>query len=247
MLQTSFPENKRVKIDDLLERITKSQDNISPLSLLNLSRSPSNRNSQRLKGLITNAGKMPKLKRLTGDISNKRTHAYRRLKQEVKEALKSWEKELNKINTDPAPIVIENDVDLDGPPDSFTYMNDYKEGEGISIPQDPIVGCECTDCFDEKKNCCAANAGAEFAYYKHGKVRVPPGTPIYECNKRCKCGPQCPNRVVQHGRKHKVAIFRTNNGRGWGVKALQRIKKGSFVMEYVGEVNVFLIFTPCFI
>jgi len=34
-----------------------------------------------------------------------------------------------------------------------------------------------------------------------------------------------------------VCIFRTANGRGWGVKAMQKIKKGSFVMEYVGEVG----------
>ena len=45
------------------------------------------------------------------------------------------------------------------------------------------------------------------------------------------------NRVVQQGRKHRVCIFRTANGRGWGVKAMQKIKKGSFVMEYVGEVR----------
>ena len=43
------------------------------------------------------------------------------------------------------------------------------------------------------------------------------------------------NRVVQLGRKYKLCIFRTSN-RGWGVKTLQRIPKGSFVVEYVGEV-----------
>ena len=68
------------------------------------------------------------------------------------------------------------------------------------------------------------------------QVRLPRGVPIYECNKRCGCGPECPNRVVQHGRRHKVAIFKTRKA-GWGVKALQKIKKGSFVMEYVGEVS----------
>ena len=34
----------------------------------------------------------------------------------------------------------------------------------------------------------------------------------------------------------KLAIFRTSNGCGWGVKALEPIKRGSFVAEYVGEV-----------
>ena len=42
--------------------------------------------------------------------------------------------------------------------------------------------------------------------------------------------------MVQKGRKHKLAIFRTDNGCGWGVKAMERIPSGSFVVEYVGEV-----------
>ena len=50
------------------------------------------------------------------------------------------------------------------------------------------------------------------------------------------CGPDCINRVIQKGRKHKLAIFRTDNGCGWGVKALERISAGSFVVEYVGEI-----------
>ena len=29
---------------------------------------------------------------------------------------------------------------------------------------------------------------------------------------------------------------RTDNGCGWGVKTLEKIKRGSFVVEYVGEV-----------
>ena len=38
----------------------------------------------------------------------------------------------------------------------------------------------------------------------------------------------------------QLAIFRTSNSRGWGVKTLQKIKKGTFVMEYVGEVRMIL-------
>ncbi|RXG51198.1 Histone-lysine N-methyltransferase Su(var)3-9 [Armadillidium vulgare] len=62
------------------------------------------------------------------------------------------------------------------------------------------------------------------------------GTPIYECNKACSCSAECTNRVVQNGRKVGLAIFRTSNERGWGVKALEPIKKDQFVCEYVGEV-----------
>ena len=37
-------------------------------------------------------------------------------------------------------------------------------------------------------------------------------------------------------RQVKLAIFRTSNGCGWGVRALEPIKRGTFVAEYVGEV-----------
>jgi len=127
---------------------------------------------------------------------------------------------------------------------NFRYINDYLAGEGVdlAVDEDRVVGCECSSCIREKSQCCAHDANAEFAYYANKMVRVPPGSPIYECNMKCRCGPECPNRVVQLGRKHRVCIFRTANNRGWGVKAMQRIKKGSFVMEYVGEVCISTLF-----
>ncbi|NXW12043.1 SUV91 methyltransferase, partial [Fregetta grallaria] len=69
-----------------------------------------------------------------------------------------------------------------------------------------------------------------------GQVRIRAGLPIYECNSRCRCGAECPNRVVQKGIRYDLCIFRTGNGRGWGVRTLERIRKNSFVMEYVGEI-----------
>ena len=33
-----------------------------------------------------------------------------------------------------------------------------------------------------------------------------------------------------------LVSFRTDNGCGWGVKTLEKIKKGQFVVQYVGEV-----------
>lgn len=34
----------------------------------------------------------------------------------------------------------------------------------------------------------------------------------------------------------KLCIFRTNNGRGWGLKAGERIERGAFLTTYLGEV-----------
>lgn len=59
--------------------------------------------------------------------------------------------------------------------------------------------------------------------------------PIYECNKNCKCSKFCSNRVVQRGGNIKFTIFRRKSN-GWGVQADEFIKKGTFVVEYMGEV-----------
>ncbi|EMP26953.1 Histone-lysine N-methyltransferase SUV39H1 [Chelonia mydas] len=75
-----------------------------------------------------------------------------------------------------------------------------------------------------------------FAYNELGQVRIRAGLPIYECNARCRCGAECSNRVVQRGIRYDLCIFRTANGRGWGVRTLEKIRKNSFVMEYVGEI-----------
>ncbi|PKY21562.1 SET domain-containing protein [Rhizophagus irregularis] len=60
---------------------------------------------------------------------------------------------------------------------------------------------------------------------------------IYECNSRCNCDMTCPNRVIQRSKKlpKKFQIFKTKE-KGWGVRSLQFIKEGEFVMEHVGEV-----------
>jgi len=151
--------------------------------------------------------------------------------------IKQYEKEINIIDPH-AHVSVINDADLEGPPRQMQYINAYKASEGISIPDDPLIGCECESCdIKHEKSCCGGAGGNfNFAYTKFSKLRIEVGSPIYECNKRCACGPECINRVVQKGRKHKLAIFRTDNGCGWGVKALENIKSGSFVVEYVGEV-----------
>ncbi|XP_047375976.1 histone-lysine N-methyltransferase SUV39H2 isoform X3 [Sciurus carolinensis] len=149
-------------------------------------------------------------------------------------ALQRWQDELNRRKNHKGMIFVENTVDLEGPPSDFYYINEYKPAPGISLVNEATFGCSCTDCYFEK--CCPAEAGVLLAYNKNQQIRIPPGTPIYECNSRCRCGPDCPNRIVQKGTQYSLCIFRTSNGCGWGVKTLMKIKKMSFVMEYVGEV-----------
>ncbi|XP_031634289.1 histone-lysine N-methyltransferase Su(var)3-9-like isoform X1 [Contarinia nasturtii] len=135
---------------------------------------------------------------------------------------------------------VENVIDFDLPPmKDFTYTNDVIPRDGIIIPDDPPVGCNCTD--DEggqcsiKSDCCPKQFDAQFSYNSRGLVRVKQGTPIFECNKACKCSENCQNRVVQKGRKQTLCIFKTKE-RGWGVRTERAIAKGQFICEYVGEI-----------
>nr|CAJ18345.1 putative H3K9 methyltransferase [Cercopis vulnerata] len=160
-------------------------------------------------------------------------------REEQLNALLDWESEMNTISTDSAPISVVNLVDLEEPPSNFIYINDYLPGNRVCIPDDPPFGCSCDSCTPHSNLCCGRSSGALLAYDKWKRVKLLRGSPIYECNNRCKCTADCNNRVVQNGRKVKLCIFRTRNGCGWGVKALENIPKGTFVTEYVGEVIQF--------
>lgn len=89
---------------------------------------------------------------------------------------------------------------------------------------------------------------------------------IQECNAKCLCPPNCPNRVVQNGvttelqvttsHQAKVAlcmhstfsealmplecrvwqVFFVNKHKGWGIRMLQYLLPGRFLFEYAGEV-----------
>ena len=91
-------------------------------------------------------------------------------------------------------------------------LNFLQPCEGIIIPDDPPIGCECPEgkCgIKTEKTCCPSFNAHRIAYNFAGKLRVELGTPIYECNKRCKCDKECANRVVQKGRKVSLCISYT--------------------------------------
>ncbi|CAL8166809.1 unnamed protein product [Prunus armeniaca] len=59
---------------------------------------------------------------------------------------------------------------------------------------------------------------------------------IKECWRKCGCDLWCGNRVVQRGISCKLQVFLTPEGKGWGVRTLEVLQKGTFVCEYVGEI-----------
>ncbi|XP_068617326.1 histone-lysine N-methyltransferase SUV39H2-like isoform X1 [Battus philenor] len=163
------------------------------------------------------------------------TSARKRRKQII--ALQEWEDHLNQVDYI-KKLSVENNVDFAGPPENFTYINHSIPGVGVVIPENPPIGCECTSCNCRSKTCCGMLGGI-FAYTANKRLRLASGTPIYECNKACKCSIDCNNRVVQRGRNVRLTIFRTSNGCGWGVRTEQKIKQGQFLCQYVGEVITF--------
>ncbi|CAI8602788.1 unnamed protein product [Vicia faba] len=59
---------------------------------------------------------------------------------------------------------------------------------------------------------------------------------IKECWRKCGCGKQCGNRLIQRGITCNLQVFFTSEGKGWGLRTLEDLPKGAFVCEFVGEI-----------
>ncbi|XP_063834524.1 uncharacterized protein LOC135083730 [Ostrinia nubilalis] len=58
---------------------------------------------------------------------------------------------------------------------------------------------------------------------------------LTECGPICRAGDRCSNRAFEKRLYPKMVPYRTPH-RGWGLKTLEDIKAGQFVIEYVGEL-----------
>jgi len=143
-------------------------------------------------------------------------------REEMKIQLKESEDKINeKLNGKNQPkIIIENNVDAEKFPD-FDYIDAYEtfHRENPEEPQrvgnDVIHACECKNCYLERDYCCTAVVGFRMSYNSQRLLRLThKNDKIFECNSKCKCDSECPNRVVQNGTKCKLAVFKTEN-RGW--------------------------------
>ncbi|XP_075897044.1 histone-lysine N-methyltransferase SETDB1-B [Nelusetta ayraudi] len=147
------------------------------------------------------------------------------------------------------PLSCVNEIDSTPPP-KVLYSKERipEDGVFINTSSDFLVGCECTDgCRDKSKCSChqltlqatGCTPGAQInqnAGYLHKRLEECLPTGIYECNKRCKCCSQmCTNRLVQHGLQVRLQLFKTQN-KGWGIRCLDDVAKGSFVCIYAGKI-----------
>ncbi|XP_006000612.1 histone-lysine N-methyltransferase SETDB2 isoform X2 [Latimeria chalumnae] len=146
------------------------------------------------------------------------------------------------------PVSLNNDIDGTRPT-KFEYRKVQKlPSYFVGSSRDRFVdSCDCTNgCIDQSICAClqlTARANSKNSdpsrtragyQYKRLQEHAPSGT--YECNVQCKCNQgMCQNRLVQHGLQTRLQVFKTEK-KGWGVRCLDDIDKGTFVCTYTGKV-----------
>lgn len=162
-----------------------------------------------------------------------------------KAAHKLIKRDIMKKENEIFTVSIENKVDFsifDYSYFNYTRENIYPPDFNIlnRSTQSRSTGCKCIDgkCSRES-NCCPAMVREQFAYKSvnnKNRLRLRNTRMIYECNDSCVCDENCLNRVTQQARRFPFTIFKTNDGRGWGLKASCGISEGTYLMQYTGEV-----------
>ncbi|XP_070495118.1 histone-lysine N-methyltransferase SUV39H1 [Chironomus tepperi] len=137
------------------------------------------------------------------------------------------------------PIYIENNVDFTVfEPFSYTRENILPMNVRSTVDQQKS-GCKCYKSCSRTTKCCPKIMNGNFAYNEYvdgNRLRLYNSQMIYECNDYCSCNKNCLNRLTQQPRKIPFTIFLTKNGRGWGLKAVKSIPRGSYIIEYTGEI-----------
>ncbi|KAK2584128.1 hypothetical protein KPH14_006564 [Odynerus spinipes] len=158
-----------------------------------------------------------------------------------------WEKTIKILTNDISrgketnPIQCVNGYDSEDKPTDFLYVTENCFTSNIHVDRTitSLQSCRCEDnCSSEK--CLCGNISLRCWYDEEGKLipefnyTDPPM--LFECNPACDCNRiTCNNRVVQHGLTQRFQLFRTK-GKGWGLRTLRHIPKGTYVCEYVGEI-----------
>ncbi|CAG5014243.1 unnamed protein product [Parnassius apollo] len=93
-------------------------------------------------------------------------------------------------------------------------------GKRVDIEESSLTQCECNP--DEEDPC---------GLYSQCLNRML----LTECGPSCRAGDRCNNRAFEKRLYPKLVPYRTPH-RGWGLKTLEDIKSGQFVIEYVGEL-----------
>ncbi|XP_046670133.1 histone-lysine N-methyltransferase EHMT2 isoform X2 [Homalodisca vitripennis] len=140
------------------------------------------------------------------------------------------------------PVQCINSVDDETEPQDFVYVTENCFTSNINIDRTitSLQSCKCRD-MCVSGGCMCGKISIRCWYDDEGKLLPefnfadPPM--LFECNQACSCNRlTCKNRVVQHGITARFQLFRTKGNKGWGVRTLRLIPKGTYVCEYIGEI-----------
>ncbi|XP_065840903.1 histone-lysine N-methyltransferase EHMT2-like [Oscarella lobularis] len=168
----------------------------------------------------------------------RRTHAVKEMADYVNNFLRM---DISK-GQEPFPILCVNEVDGTLPPSDFVYIKSCVEVKGLHIDRsmESMEGCNCGQlCIERGCNCARSSKRRRLWFDSEGKINADikkfKNPIVFECNPKCSCSSQCPNRVVQKGLKYRLELFRTLS-KGWGVRAKENIPMGSMICEYAGQL-----------
>ena len=117
----------------------------------------------------------------------------------------------------------------------------------VQFDNNYLVCCDCKDDCRNSEQCACQRLTIESSSSVHEFDEFPIKnrilkhkilTGIYECNAGCACQrkqEQCVNRNVQLGLRNKLQLFKTKD-KGWGVRTLHDLPKGSFICSYSGVI-----------
>ncbi|NXP43619.1 SETB2 methyltransferase, partial [Heliornis fulica] len=172
---------------------------------------------------------------------------------------------LGRNTVNPKPLVFDFDISNGAESVPISFCNDldrarlpYFKYRRASWPRGYYLNnftsmfvdsCDCTDgCIDRSKCAClqltarscsktAVSPDSKTSHgYRYKRLERPVPSGIYECGVLCRCDKMmCQNRVVQHGIQVRLQVFNTEK-KGWGVRCLDDIDKGTFICTYSGRL-----------
>ncbi|KHN85672.1 putative histone-lysine N-methyltransferase set-23 [Toxocara canis] len=122
----------------------------------------------------------------------------------------------------------------------FEYITHLVPGVGCRVEEfeTRFKGCECVgECLATTN--CSCLLYKKDTYTEDGLlIESAVDVPIIECSEECACALNerpCNNRCVQLGVTLPLEVFATRN-KGRGLRCRESIRRGRFVIEYIGEV-----------
>jgi SET domain-containing protein len=109
-------------------------------------------------------------------------------------------------------------------------------GEDFSFQECSCEG-KCLD-LENKLSCNCVSRGPSFSHdgrLREEHMKSSGAGPVFECSMSCTCDFSCPLRITARGGVSDLEIFQTDS-KGFGARTAKPIAKGTFVVEYVGEV-----------